>query len=366
MGRLSRRLGIDTPIIQSGMRGVAGPDLAAAVSNAGGLGVLAGLLATPDALREQIRSLRSLTVNPFGVNLWLHEELRTPVAPGDVDPATVEEVQGALNEIRSAHGLELKHGAPMPIPDLFGAAVDVLLDEQVPVFSAGLGIPEAQLVERFHEVGTAVMAMVISPDDAREAVARGVDVVVAQGSEAGGHRSVGTKPAAAVATGQGTMSLVPAVRDAVGGEVPVVAAGGIADGRGLAAAVMLGADGVLLGTRFVATAESTAHPVWKQEILASTRPTVVTDAITGYWARVLSNDLVERYRSTGAGVLPSLLQASASGDVTGYGATAGEAELLAMYGGEAAVLVHDLPTAAEVVTHLRTQAEELLGRPLVA
>lgn len=143
MGRLARRLGIDTPIIQSGMKGVAGPELVAAVSNAGGLGVLAGLLTAPDGLREQISAVRSLTDRPFGVNLWLHDELRPPVAPDDVAPALVEEVQGALNKIRALHGLEAQHGAPDPIPDLFDAAVDVLLEESVPVFTPGWESPTA-------------------------------------------------------------------------------------------------------------------------------------------------------------------------------------------------------------------------------
>lgn len=360
--RLCRRLGLDVPVVQSGMGGVAGPDLAAAVCEAGGLGILAALRVPPDRLREQIRDLRSRTGRPFGVNIWLHEELRPPVDPADLDPGLVAEVQAALDQVRARLDLPPASGPLDPVPDLVDAAIEVMVEERIPVFSAGVGLPDAGLVERFHEVGAAVMAMVVDADDARLAVELGVDVVVAQGLEAGGHRSVGTKRPAGASVGTGTISLVPAVRDAIGGEVPLVAAGGIVDGRGLAAALVLGADGVLLGTRFVATAESTADPAWKAALLGGGRATTVTDALTGQWARALRNDFVDRYRATGARTLPGLLQAAAAGDVFAAARAAGDAEMLPLYAGEGSALLRDLPPAAEVVARIVAEAEQALGR----
>jgi nitronate monooxygenase len=364
MERLCRRLGTTVPVLQSGMGGVAGPELAAAVSNAGGLGVLAALLVPPEVLREQIRHLRQRTDRPFGVNIWLHAELRPPRGLDGLDPELVGGVQDTLDAIRREHGLPEATDAPAAMPDLIDAAVEVMLDERIPVFSAGLGVPDADLVERFHRVGSVVMAMVVDGDDAVESVERGVDVVIAQGTEAGGHRSTGTKRQRAAAAGTTTMVLVPAVRDAVGPDVAVVAAGGIADGRGLAAAMALGADGALLGTRFVATVESSASEAWKRALLAHDRPTVLTDSLTGQWARTLRNDFVDRYDRSGAGTLPGLLQLSAAGDVFAAGRQRGDAELQPLYAGESARLIDDLPTAAEVVARLVAEAEAALGRPL--
>jgi nitronate monooxygenase len=215
----------DVPIVQSGMGGVAGPELAAAVCEAGGLGILAALMVPPDQLRQQIGDLRARTRRPFGVNIWLHEELLPPRQPGELEAGLVERVQGALNEIRRDRGLPPVSAPPMPTPDLIPDAIDVMVDERIPIFSAGVGLPSAEPVERFHRVGSSVMAMVTDVDDALAAVERGVDVVVAQGSEAGGHPSVGAKPPRERAAGTGTVVLVPAVRDALGSEVPLVAAG---------------------------------------------------------------------------------------------------------------------------------------------
>jgi nitronate monooxygenase len=253
---------------------------------------------------------------------------------------------------------------PMPTPDLIPDAIDVMVDERIPVFSAGVGLPSAELVDRFHHVGSTVMAMVTDVDDAVAAVERGVDVVVAQGSEAGGHRSVGAKRPRERAAGTGTVVLVPAVRDALGPEVPLVAAGGIADGRGVAAALVLGADGVLLGTRFVATVESTAADVWKQELLSHQRPTVLTDVFTGQWGRTLRNRFVDRYEAAGTGTLPSLLQMGAASDVFAAARQAGDPEAMPLWGGESARLIGDLPPAAAVVRQLVDEAQQALGRPL--
>jgi len=200
------------------------------------------------------------------------------------------------------------------------------------------------------------MVMVVNVGDARDAARAGVDIVVAQGAEAGGHRSAWRANAPAAI---GTLALVPEIVDAV--RVPVVAAGGIADGRGLVAARALGAAGVLLGTRFVATRESMAPDFWKQAILAaSSGQTTITRALTGLPARVLQNQFERDYSASGAPVLPGLLQAALEQDILAAAARAGNADFFPLYAGQSVGVIHDVPSAADVVAAITAEAEQVL------
>jgi nitronate monooxygenase len=353
---LSRVLSIRYPIVQSGMGRVAGPELAAEVSRAGGLGILAGLNLAPDDLRREIRRVRALTDAPFGVNLWLHPELQPPIDPGRLRSEDVRAVNTALNRARRDVSVPESEAAPAARPDWLNDAIEVVLDERVPVWSVGLGLPSADLVARCHERGVHVMCMIANVDDARAADMAGVDVIVAQGAEAGGHRSVWRSDARADV---GTFALVPEVVDAV--SKPVVAAGGIADGRGLAAALALGASGVLLGTRFVATRESTAPEFWKRAIVeSSSDKTTVTRAFTGLPARVLRNKFQQEYERSGAPVLPGLLQSSLEQDIWMAAARANNGDYFPLYAGQSAGVIHDLPRAADVVTSIVSEAGAIL------
>ena len=356
MSSLSRLLKIEHPIVQSGMGRVAGPELAAEVSRAGGLGILAGLNLTADELRTQIRRVRELTDHPFGVNLWLHPELLPPLDPASVPRATIDAVNQALAEPRAAVGLPSACGTPPRRRDSVRQSLDVVLDERVPVWSVGLGLPDSEMVEACRASGVRIMAMVANVADAREAERVGADFIVAQGAEAGGHRSTWRSDAPSTF---GTFALVPEVVDAV--RVPVIAAGGIADGRGLVAARALGAAGVLLGTRFVATRESMAPPFWKQAILAaSAGQTTVTRAFTGLPARVLRNRLEQRYTASGAPVLPGLLQAALEQDIWMAAAKNNDADYFPLYAGQSVGIVHDLPAAADVVAAIVREAAETI------
>lgn len=353
-------LGVQYPIIQSGMGNVAGPDLVAEVCNAGGLGILAGLNVPPDELRGRIRQIRRLTDRPFGVNLWLHSELMPPRDPRAIPAATIERVQSTLNRFRERLQIPTTVRPPEAAPDLIGAALDVILEERVPVFSAAVGNPEAAVVRRCHERGTKAIAMVATVADARAAVAAGVDAVIAQGSDAGGHRSVGARPATPDAVSIGTIALVPQVVDAV--PVPVIAAGGIADGRGLVAALALGASGVLLGTRFVATRESMAPEFYKKRLLEhEADATTVTDAFTGQWARALRNTFATEYDASGAPTLPGLLQRSVAQDIYAAATARADGEYVPMWAGHSVGLIHDLPGAAEVVEAILREARAVLA-----
>ncbi|HEY8490011.1 MAG TPA: nitronate monooxygenase, partial [Dehalococcoidia bacterium] len=254
-------LGIEYPVVLAGMgptagggRAVASPELVAAVSNAGGLGVLGGAGASPDALRAAIRRVRELTDRPFGVDILLPSNVyRAPSGNGGArpDPAAIkaqipEEYRRAVRELKAEFNLPDVE-APPPSgrgmglgPDLAEAQVQVIFQERVPVLAVGLGNP-APYVPQARELGIKVIALVGNVKNARRVAEAGVDIVVAQGTEAGGH------------TGRvGTMALVPQVVDAVR-PVPVLAAGGIGDGRGLAAALCLGAQGAWVGIAFIPT-----------------------------------------------------------------------------------------------------------------
>lgn len=357
---LCNLLGIEYPVLQSGMGNVAGPDLVAEVSRAGGLGILAGLNVPPDDLRRLIRRVRELTDRPFGVNLWLHTAMRPAADVARIPEDTVRAVQGTLNRFRERLGIPATLARPAGVPDLIDAAFRVILEERVPVWSIGLGDPGPEMVGECRSRGIKVMAMVATVEDARAVAASGVDVIVAQGGEAGGHRSTWVKPASAEAANVGTMALVPQIVDAV--QVPVVAAGGIADGRGLIAALALGASGILLGTRFVATRESTASEFWKKHLLErDANTTTVTDTFTGLYARALQNTFTREYGASGAPVLPPLVQRNAAQDVYAAAAARQDGEYFPMWSGQSVGLIHDLPGAGEVVEAIIREARAVIA-----
>jgi len=353
-------LGIEYPIVQSGMGAIAGPELVAEVCRAGGLGILAGLNVPPDDLRAMIRRVRGLTDRPFGVNLWLHPALRPPIDPAAITDEALRGAQGQLNRFRQYLGIPTTTARPGRAPDLMDATITVVLDERPAVFSAALGWLEPALAQECRRRGIKIVAMVSTVQDARTATAAGADVIVAQGSEAGGHRSIDGKPASPEATSIGAMALLPQVVDAV--RVPVVAAGGIADGRGLVAALALGASGVLLGTRFVATRESMAPELYKKRLLESdSGDTTVTDTLSGLWARALANRFTREYAESGAPVLPPLVQRGAASDIYIAALEQGDPDYYPMMAGQSCGLVRDLPGAAEVVETVIREARAVLG-----
>jgi nitronate monooxygenase len=351
-------LGIQHPVLQSGMRGIATVELVAAVSRAGGLGIIAGVDLEPDELRRQIAQVRALTDRPFGVNLWLHEAQQPPLDPQTIAPATLAGAQAMLNQFRQRLGLAPQSAAPTRAADSLAALFEVVLAERVPVFSVGLGNPGRDRVQRCHALGLRVIAMAATLADARVLEASGVDAIVAQGSEAGGHRSTWVKRESPQSAAVGTLTLVPEIVDAVA--VPVIAAGGIADGRGLLAALALGAQGIMLGTRFVATRESHAAEFFKQAILAGDGDaTRVTDVFTGIYARGIVNRFVREYEASGAPRLPPLVQRLAAQDIYARASAQGDADYTPMLAGQSLGLIHDLPSAEDVVHSLVSSAMRL-------
>ena len=327
--RVCELLGIEAPVFVAPMGpAITSPELAAAVSNAGGLGLISFGGNPPDLLRQQIRRVRQLTARPFGVNMILE----------------------------------------FPVDD----HVAVCLEERVPVVSFFWGDP-SRFVERAHAVGAKVIDQVGSVEAARQSANAGVDVIIAQGVEAGGH----------IAGNVSTMALVPRVVDAIA-PVPVVAAGGIADARGFVAALALGAEGVVLGTRFLATPEANAHPIYKQKVLDSTEEDTVRTTIFGYgWPnaphRTLRTPFVEQWLGNEARGSEQRRDEPEIGE-TAFGGqrmpmrrfmgfppgadTTGEIESMALLAGQSAGLVNEMKPAGEVVRELVECADRIIRERL--
>ncbi len=316
---ICRTIGLDYPVLQSGMGMIARAELAAAVSEAGGLGVIgAGLSMPPDELREQIRVVRHVTKKPFGVDI-LFATIR---AEGSDVVKYTEEVQGLI---------------------------EVTLEERAPVLISGLGSP-AGVIPDAHMRGIYVMSVVGAVRHPRKAVADGVDALIASGRDGGGH--VGDV---------GTAALVPAVVEAV--HAPVIAGGGLADGRGLAAALMWGAQGVWLGTRFIATVEAGAHRNYKSKIVeADSSGTVVSRAHSGNPCRMIRNAFTEYWSEHEKEIRPYPLQALHVGNpASTRGRLDGDAEHGVLLAGQSVGLIRQVDSAGDVVYEVVRGAREAIA-----
>lgn len=346
------------PTVGGGVGGVAGTELVAAVSNAGGLGVLGAAGFPPDRLEEQISQIQDLTDRPFGVDILVPSNTaqrppksERPKDPRDLLPA---EQQQAMDSIRE--GLALPE-ARAPRADIrlprFAPQdqVDAIVGMKVPVLATGLGNP-APFSEQVHEAGGLVISLVGNVKNARRVADGGADIVVAQGHDAGGH------------TGRiGTMALLPQVLDAV--SVPVVAAGGIADGRGIAAALAMGCVGVWCGTVFIPTKEANLDDFRKQRILdASEEDTRVTRIYSGKTMRNVTNELIEAWEDSGSRALPMGLQGLLVADIMESAKQAGREDLLMNAAGQISGLLHEIRPAGEVLEGMVAEAVEILNRRL--
>ena len=288
--------GIEHPILLAGMGGASTPELAAAVSNAGGLGIMGAAGLGPGQLREWIARCRALTDKPFGVDTLLPASVRRGAnrgwpsnrpSPRDLVPEYRERARAFLAEegIPEAPAAAVwpqDDGPPLFSKAFFEAQMEVVIEEAVPVYASGLGSPAAWL-DRLRDKGTKVLAVIGTVRHARQLLPVGLDALVAQGHDGGGHNSP-----------IGTMALIPQVVDAVEGKVPVLGAGGITDGRGVAAAMMLGADGAWVGSAFLASAEAGIEPGQKQAIVDATEEgTTVSRSVTGKPARIIRSKWTE-------------------------------------------------------------------------
>jgi nitronate monooxygenase len=275
---------IDVPVIQAPMAGVQGSALAIAVSNAGGLGSLPSAMLSPDALRDELKAITAATGRPYNVNFFCHVE-----PPNDAEREA--RWRAVLSPYYQELGIDPDGLAPLPGGrGPFGADhADVLEQFRPPVVSFHFGLPAVDLVRRIKSWGTKIFATATTVDEALWLEARGVDAIIAQGLEAGGHR--GMFLADDLTTQTGTFTLVPQIARAV--RIPVVAAGGVADARGVAAAVALGAAGVQVGTAYLLCPECTTSPLHRAALKSDAgRHTAVTNVFTGRPARGIVNRFI--------------------------------------------------------------------------
>lgn len=342
-------LGVRYPIVQAPMAGVTTPALAAAVSNAGGLGSLGAAWLAPDELRASIRAVRELTDRPFMVNLFAWPD------PVEADPRVVAAMRASLHATREELGADDPEPSAPDVRAHLAAQLELVLAERVPVFGFIFGIPDFAAIR---EAGAVVVGTATTVVEARALEEAGVDLVVAQGWEGGGHRGTFDRPLGEVDVA--TMPLVPQVVDAV--SIPVLAAGGIMDGRGIAAALALGAGGAWLGTAFIAAPESQASELYRDALVeTAVEGTVVTRAFSGRHARMLRSALVDRIERSGLEPAPFPLQLSMTRPLQQAAAAAGDTELMFLLAGQGAALARTLP-AAQLVDVLVTETDAAIAR----
>ncbi|WP_159941669.1 MULTISPECIES: nitronate monooxygenase family protein [unclassified Nocardiopsis] len=352
-GALRRLLGIRHPVVQGPFGGgLSTVALAAAVSNGGGLGSYGAHLLSPEEITALVGRLRSVTDRPFAVNLWVPQ-------PGEERAGGVRADGHAdrLAPYYAEFGLPAPGGRAPEREWAFEDQVDALLADPPPVASVVMGPPPGRLVTGLHRAGGLLLGTATTVDEARALEEAGCDAVVASGSDAGGHRGSFLAPVRESLVG--TFSLVPQVVDAV--TVPVVAAGGVADGRGVAAAFALGADGVQVGTGFLRTRESGAVDAHRRALAAeSARTTVLTRLFSGRPARGIANDLVRSLADAEDRVPPYPIQNALMAPLRARAAELGRADRLNLWAGQAALLAGEGP-AAEYLARLVAEAEEVYG-----
>jgi nitronate monooxygenase len=304
---------------------------------------------SPDVLRDAIRAIRSLTARPFAVNLF------APLSRPEVDSAALDVMQRELARYRDELGLPRAERLQRPPPGLVEAQLAVVAAERVPVFSFTFGIPE---LAALREAGTVLLGTATTVREAVELERAGVDIVVAQGFEAGGHRGTFLGPFESALIGG--IALAPQIVDAV--EVPVILAGGIMDGRGIAAALTLGAEGAQLGTAFLAAEEAATPEPYRRLIAeADETQTAVTSVYTGRPARAVRTRLIEHLETADAEILPFPVQGALLMDIREAAAEKGVGDLLFLLAGQASSLSRRLPARALVETLVR-ETEAVLAR----
>jgi len=358
-------LGIEYPILLAGMGGIAGeghaaqPKLAAAVSNAGGMGVLGATGLPLDELRAEIREIKKLTDKPFGVDVLLPEGIGE-APPPDMSIAELKKKfvpqphMDFVEKMAAEYGVALKEAKQDLVLSVEHSKkqIQVMLEEKVPLYCAGLGIPD-WLVPMAHEGGMKVLGLAGNVRGAMRHKKAGADFIVAQGHEAGGH------------TGRiGTLALVPQVVDAVA-PTPVLAAGGIGDGRGLVAALALGAVGVWVGTAFLFAEEANVTEIHRKMLVVSgEEDTRVSRVWTGKTLRQMKNPIQEAFDASGLKPLPLIVQILLMLDLIDSLSKAKRYDLLCAPTGQIVGMLKDVKPAKEIFDDMVSEAVEILDKTL--
>lgn len=348
---LLNKLKIKLPIIQGPMNNAATPALAAAVSNAGGLGSLALSLCSPETIARQVALLRQQTDRPFNLNLFV-------LAPAQATATELQNANNILAPIRQELGLS-QAPALTQYAENFTEQLEALIQARPAVASFTFGILSEAEIERVHAAGSLVLGTATNVAEALAWQARGADMICAQGAEAGGHR--GTFIGSFEASMVGTMALVPQIVDAV--RLPVIAAGGVMDGRGIAASLMLGAQAAQLGTAFLVCRESAIHPGWKNIVRgAADTATRTTRVFSGRPARGVVNAMMQRLAAYEAEVPDYPVQNALTTAIRQAATSADKMEYLSLWAGQAAGLsakrASDI-SAAELVRQLAAELQRV-------
>jgi len=348
--RLCNLLGIEHPIIQVPMAGATTPEMAAAAANAGALGSLGCAMFAPERIKQEAQQTKALTNRSINLNFFVHaspvqDRAKASAAHANLAPWYDNMGAGDVPDAIEGH---------FPFDD---AACEVVLEASPKVVSFHFGLPDRAIVDRVKQAGIVVLSSATSVAEARWLAERGVDAVIAQGYEAGGHSGWFLPRGASNVAG--TMGLVPRMVDAV--DVPVIAAGGIADGRGIAAALMLGAAGVQIGTAFLTTPESMAAPVHKAELLnASGDDTMLSRAFSGRNARTVVNDYASEMDNVTDWPDFPLVNAM-TGPLRKTSAETGRPDAVALWSGQAVGLNREA-TTAQTVERLVAETHACLKR----
>lgn len=334
---LQKFFGIELPIVQAPMAGVQGSALAVAVSHAGGLGSLPCAMLSPNAIRQELAAIRAKTTKPFNVNFFCHTQ---------PEPSVEREAawRAALSPYFSEYGIDLGAIAPGPGRLPFNAeSADVLSEFRPPVVSFHFGLPASDLLERVRSWGAKILSSATTVDEARWLEAQGVDAVIAQGLEAGGHR--GLFLTTDLSTQIGTFALVPQIVRAV--RVPVIAAGGIGDAKGVAAAMALGAAGVQVGTAYLLCHEATTSAVHRAALKSDgARVTALTNLFTGRPARGIMNRIMRELGPISA-VAPAFpLATSAIAPLRARAEGLGNGDFSPLWAGQNAIGCKEISAAA--------------------
>nr|WP_156727976.1 nitronate monooxygenase [Streptomyces apocyni] len=346
-GRLGDLLGISRPVVQGPFGGgLSSVALTAAVSDGGGLGSYGAHILTPEEITDLVGELKARTSHPFAVNLWVPLEDEARPWPGAAELAPhIQRLRPYYDEL----GLPAPQADDVtPGPD-FDAQVDALLAAAPPVISVVMGLPPKRVMDQARRRGIPVIGTATTVDEAVALETAGIDAVVASGADAGGHRGAFLRPVRESLVG--TFSLVPQVADAV--SIPVIAAGGIADGRGMAAALTLGADAVQIGSAFLATRESGASAAHKRALSSpEARTTVLTRLFSGRTARGIANRFVRDLNPYEETVPPYPVQSALMQPIRREANAREQADLSSLWAGQAAALTVGSRGAQDYLTWL--------------
>jgi nitronate monooxygenase len=346
--RIQNLFGIELPIIQAPMAGVAFSDMVVGVCEAGGLGSLACALLTPEQIVQEVKTIRQQTSRPVNLNFFCHQP---PKADAERETAWRTILEPYFIEL----GLDPTAVPPAPGRAAFDSAMCDLVAELRPnVVSFHFGLPEKTLVARLRTTGAKILSSATTVDEAQWLESQGCDAIIAQGVEAGGHRGMFLTDD--VLTQLGTLSLVPQIVDSV--KVPVIAAGGIADARGIAAAFALGAAAVQIGTAYLLSPEARISPLYRDALRDKGNQTVLTNVFTGRTARAIANRIVREIGPTSKLAPDFPLAGRFSAPLRAASEAKGGTDFTPMWSGQAACLARELP-AKEITQRL---ASETLAR----